>query len=112
MKIVANEGNETTRWMSQHKHLNLDDMIDDINRLGPARFIHEGNNHSQKCMKVAKHELIYQRGDTHGKTLMHKIFIKKLLKYLSNQDKAEAIDTFNVQSYKLKIQESLQNKLD
>ena len=42
---------------------------------------------------------------------MHKIFIK-ILNYLSNQHKAKAIDAFNVQSYELKIQESLQNKLD
>ena len=39
MKKVKNHDNETQRWLSQHNHLILDEIIDDFKRLGPIRLV-------------------------------------------------------------------------
>ena len=66
IKRVRNNDNEIPRWTSQHYHLNLDDIIDEIKRLCPVRFMREGNNHGEKSMKIAEHEFISQRENSYG----------------------------------------------
>ena len=76
-KKVTNDINEIPRWLSQHNHLNLDGIIDDINILGLVRFMWEGNNHGEISIHVTMHRFTSQRGDSYGEILMHKTFIKK-----------------------------------
>ena len=79
MKIMTNDDNGIPRWLSQPNNLNLDSMVEDIKGLGPLRFMCEYNNHDEEFIQVVKHEFTSQRGDNYGETLMHKIFMKKLL---------------------------------
>ena len=77
MKMVTNDDDEISRWLSQHNNLNLDRTIDDIKRVGLVRLMWEGNNHGEKFIQVAKYELTRQRGYNHGEILMREVLIKK-----------------------------------
>ena len=62
MKKINNDNNEIPRWLSEHNHLNLDGTTYEIERLGPVRFIWDGDNYGENFIQVAKDEFASQRG--------------------------------------------------
>ena len=72
--------------MSQYDNLNLESAIDDIKKLGPVRFMWEGNMHGEKHMQIRKAEFTSHRGDNHGKNIDKEDLHKKILSKLSEFD--------------------------
>ena len=111
LKTVMNDTKETPRWISQYNHLNIDSVIDDIKRLGPLKFMWEGNEHGEKYIQTAKNEFASQKGNF-GEVLIKKIHAKKILSNLSNYDENEINSSLDSSWFDLKIQDMLQTKLD
>ena len=95
----------------QYNHLNIDSFIDDIKRLGPLKFMWEGNEHGEKCIQTAKNEFVSKKGNF-GEVLIKKIHTKKILSNLSNYDENEINSSLDSSWFDLKSQEILQTKLD
>ena len=111
LKKLKNETGEIPRWISQYNHLNIDSVIDDIKRMGPLKFMWEGNEHGEKYIQTAKNEFVSKKGNF-GEVLIKKICAKKILSNLSNYDENESITNSDSSWFDLKSQDILQTKLD
>ena len=58
IKKVINDKNDNPRWLSQYNHVNVEDIINNIKRLGLVQFMQEGNEHEEKFMQTTKNKFI------------------------------------------------------
>ena len=76
-----------------HNHLNIPEVIKDIDTNSLVCFIWEGNEYGEKGIKIAKDAFINQKGNF-GEAMVTKICMKNMLQYLS-RDNSNKIETTN-----------------
>ena len=86
-------------------------VIDDIKRLGPMKFMWEGNEHGEKYIQTAKSEFVSKKVNF-GEALIKKTHAKKTLSNLSNYEENEMNSSLDSSWFDSKIQEILQTKLN
>ena len=93
-----------------YNHLNIPEVMKDVDINGLVCFIQEGNGHREKGTKTAKDMFINQKGNF-GEVMVMKMYMKKILQHLSkdNSNKTEIKNRFK--KYKIDLKDVLQSKL-
>ena len=108
--MLTNEQNSKPIQLSQYNNVNIPNLLDNLANNSYLRYEQEGNEYGKKYIQHVKDKLINKNGKF-TKILIHKLYSKKIVSYLSDSIDSNVECNYDVKDYLINNTDILDQKL-